>query len=210
MKMFKSMLLLGVILAVFASGCNLSSGQRVAMLQNAITQAESISNELGTRLDEMETVLTETQAAMSDPNLPPDVREQLDKVLTQTIEGIKVVSVQRGKYAQLISRLREQLAEAETEGMGFGEELKLYGEGLKEAGKYIPPPVGGFVSLAGVIFGAVGTVLAKKRGKALTGVVHSVDKLLDSTDVNAATAKKVLKDNQSPATREAVRKINGG
>lgn len=211
MKVFKGAFVLGMLLSLLmVFGCDMTSGQRVQLLENAIVQAEKVSDELGVRLVEMEGVLADTQAALGDQNLPPDVREQLNNVLTQTIEGVKVISAKRGEYTGLISRLREQIEVAKKDGMGFGDELKLWGEGLQTTGKYLPPPVGGYVTLAGVIFGAVGTVFARRRKGELVGVVKSVDKLLESdavSDTKAAT--KILKDNQLPNTRTAVIKIKG-
>jgi len=178
------------------------------MLENAVLQAEKISDDLGVRLDEMEAVLVETQAALNDPNLPADLREQLNNLLTQTVDGIKVVSAKRGEYGALITRLRKQIAEAKEEGMGPGDELKLYGEGLTTVGKSLPPPIGAYVTLAGIVAGIIGGVFAKKRKQELVGVVKSVDKLLESSAVPDVEAGKiVLKDNQLPATRNAVRKI---
>lgn len=192
------------------SGCDMTSYQRVAMLENALLRAENVSNDLGVRLDEMEAVLVETQAALNDPNLPAEFREQLNSLLTQTVDGIKVVAAKRGEYAGLITRLREQIDQAKKEGMGLGDELTLYGEGLTETAKHLPPSVAGYVTLASILFGAIGTVLARKRKAQLTNVVGSVDKLLESgavADIEAGV--KVLKDNQLPATRNAVRKILG-
>lgn len=204
-------LVLSLLFCVFCllfSGCDMISYQRVAMLENAVLQAEKISDDLGVRLDEMEAVLVETQAALNDPNLPADLREQLNNLLTQTVDGIKVVSAKRGEYGALITRLRKQIAEAKEEGMGPGDELKLYGEGLTTVGKSLPPPIGAYVTLAGIVAGIIGGVFAKKRKQELVGVVKSVDKLLESSAVPDVEAGKiVLKDNQLPATRNAVRKI---
>jgi len=183
-------------------------GQRVELLKRAVAQAEKISDELEVRLTEMETVITETQVALADPNLPAAFRDQLNDILTQTIEGIKVVSEKRGEYAGLISRLRQQLEEAETEGMDFGDELSLYGEGLKTIGPTIPPPIGPIITVVGAVFGILGTMLAKKRKAELVGVVKSVDKLLESNTIpDAKAATTVLKNNQPPNIRSAVIKI---
>lgn len=206
--MVRKRIVLVCALLIFFTGCGLTSEQRVEMLERAVVRAEEVSEELGIRLEEMETTLVETQTALSDPNLPAEFREQLDGILTQTVEGIKVISAKRGEYAGLISRLRKQIEDAKTGDMNFGDELKLYGEGLKTIGPKVPPPVGGFVTLAGIVIGTIGTVLAKRRGGELTDVVKSVDVLLESSAVHDTTAAtKVLKDHQSPNTRTAVRKV---
>lgn len=206
----KRIVLWGLLLLMAVPGCGLTSRERVAILENAVVRAEKISDKLEVRLTKMESVLVETRTALADPNLSAELRKQLDDVLTQATEGIKAVSAKRGEYAGLISRLRAQIEAAKTDDMDFGDELKLYGEGLKTTAKYLPPPANGVVTLVGIAFGVIGSVLAKKRGGELQDVVRSVDKLLASDAVpKVDVATKILKGHQLPKTRIAIRKVRG-
>lgn len=224
--MKKRIVVLSLLLLLGVVGCDTTSYQRVAMLENAVIQAEKISDELGVRLEDMEATLTETQAALNDPNLPADLREQLNNLLTQTVDGIKVVSAKRGEYGALITRLRKQIEEAKKEDMGFGDELILYGKQLKEGAKHLPGSVGGYATLAGIIFGAIGTVLARKRKgeltraqdekavslRAVAEIVHGIEyakKDLMKADKanNVGVLTKALATTESTETTELVTAI---
>lgn len=203
--------MIGVLVAVtiMMSGCGMSSSQRIAILDEMLQNAESLSDELGERITQVGLIIEETRIALADPNLPDKYRAELDVMLADSLAKVELVSAEREKWDAKIVVLREQVEEAKASDMSFGDELVLYGKNLTTIGKSVPAPIGPFVTLAGVIVGAVGTVVAKKRKTQLTAVVKSVDVLLESPAVsNAKKAKEVLKMSQRKSgVQAAVDKI---
>ena len=207
----KAKLTIACVLLVWLPSCNMLPNERVAILEEMLTRAEGISTELDKRLADVETVALEAQTALADVNIPPEQKEQMAAILSESLAQIEKISGIREEYTGKITALKAKIEVAKADGVSFGEELQLYAEGVQSvAGKI--PGVGGYVTLASVVLAGIGGVMARKRGQqrdaaegGLTEVVKSVDKLLADKDAikDVKAAKLVLKSNQ-PTVRNTV------
>jgi hypothetical protein len=197
------------------AGCGMTAQQRLDLVQSYIDAGQAASVSLDQAIAAAELVVDETQAALSDPNLPA---QEVEKILAVQVEARKHIATFKSKKALIdgdIGRWEELLVKAKTEGADAISEIEVYGGGLQILGTRIGGQAGGYVALAGALMAGVGGAVAglarnMRTRKTLEGVVGSVSALLASDAVtDPEQAKGVLRAAQLPGVRSEVRTILG-
>lgn len=197
------------------AGCEMTPQQRLALVQSYIDAGQAASVSLDQAIAAAELVIDQTQATLSEPNLPA---AEVEKILAVQAEARKHIATFRSKKTLIdgdIARWEELLAQAKAQGADVVSEIEVYGGGLQILGTRIGGQAGGYVALAGALIAGLGGAaagLAKnmRTRKTLEGVVGSVSALLASEAVvDPEQAKSVLQAAQLPPVRNEVRKVLG-
>lgn len=207
-----------VLCALLLYGCGNgnydTTTQRLDALEAAIAVSEETIEGLDDDVGELQAVIVQAQAALSDANIDAELKEKIQEVLDDAEEGLEVALSKRLELQVSVARWKEKLIDIRTDEEGIGQELQVYGEGLKAVAPMIPASVGPWVGVAGTLVALAGSVVIsiKKRIKdknIRTDLVTSVDSLLRTMDGPAVdAAKKILADAQSPETRAEVMKVH--
>jgi len=197
------------------AGCNMTSEQRLDLLNRYINAATEASQDIDQALILLDHVAEQTQAALEDPNLPAHQVAPAREILTKTRAEIVKLQARKTQIDEALVRWQEVLAQAQTGEVNVATELQVLGEGARIFGGEIGGSIGGYVTIAGMVLsgiaGLIGGLIKNAKTKhTLEDVVTSVNALLS----NGATgdqekAKEVLNRTQLPSTRVTVKKIIG-
>jgi len=199
------------------SGCDTTPAERVDVVKQIVSQAAAISQTVDVAIGDLEKIIADTQAALQDPNIPPDMKPELEKVLASASVRLAKLKSEKQKATAIIARWQTFLEQVDPNSLTPEQELQLYATGTGEAAKFLPQPYRGYVYLGMLLVPLVGSVLKNinqrnqinESKKKTTEIIISVDKLLESDHItNAKAAKSVLQDNQSGATQDAVDAIH--
>jgi len=203
------MCLIVLMFPVLFAGCDSTSRERLDLLEGVVAKASETSTAMTVELTTLRQGMVEMQAVLADPNLAVPEREKIQALLSAAIAQVTVVAEKKAQIDAMVAIWQAKLIELKGKDVTYADELILYGEAASQLGPLIPAPVGPILTLAGILAGTIGTVLAKKQKKISTGVVRSVNTLLTSALVtDAAAAKVILQDSQEKSgIREGVRSI---
>lgn len=221
MRRLMLMMLLCVMVLSF-SGCPLdNSAQRIEALEEAIATSQEVLEKADEDIAALKTVIEKGKLYLEGSDLDEELTAKIVELLTKAEVELEKALTKKAEVQISLARWQDQITEIKTSGEGLGQELQVYGEGIKHIGGYVPAPVGPYIGLGGTVVALIGSILVSwkkaKRDKAdiekgknvATSLVHSVDELLrDLSDVEAAKARAVLKGKQSTEARNMVREIH--
>ncbi|MCJ7777646.1 MAG: hypothetical protein MUP16_04965 [Sedimentisphaerales bacterium] len=200
------------------TGCDSTPGERVASVKNLLFQASAVNQAVDSGVADVEKVITDSQALLLDPNIPPEMRPQVEKVLADASAKLVKLKAEKQKVIAVLAQYQQLLASVDENNITPDQEFQLYATGAGQAAQFLPPPYRGYVYLAIAlspliisIFKNVNQAKQINQGKqVLTEVVTSVDELLKTPAVvaDAEKAKFVLQDNQSRQTQAVVDAIH--
>jgi len=205
--------LLGLLL--LSAGCNMTSEQRLDLLERYIDTATDASQDIGQALVVLDHVAEQTQLALEDPNLPASEVENVREILTKTRAEIVKLQARKTQIDEALARWQEVLVKAQAGEVNVATELQVLGEGTRILGGEIGGSIGGYVTIAGMVLSGIagligGLIKNAKTQHTLEDVVTSVSALLSNGLVtDEEQAKKVLERTQLPPTRASVKKIIG-
>lgn len=227
-NLLKSLLILCVLGGLFVSGCDDDSSQRITQVQSVINRANAVSQSVDVQIEQLEATIQSSQLLLSDPNIPEDMKPQIQKVLD--IAQAKLIRLKTEKAKITASLVKWQAIidnAADSNNMDLAGEIQTYAAMTSAASTYLPPPYSGYVylgsTLAAALAGLIASVIKNtKQGQQidssktrLTDLVISVDKLLDPEENNGilpagtvGAAKAVLRQNQDRATSALVDAIH--
>ena len=213
-------LMLTVMLCVMVlsfSGCPFdTSAQRIEALEEAIATSQTVLEKADEDIAALQLVIEKSKIYLEDSDLDEELTAKVLGLLSKAQVEMEKALAKKTEVQISLARWQDQITEIKTGGEGLGEELLVYGEGLKHIGGYVPAPIGAYLGLGGTVVALIGSILVSlKKAKAdksiKTGLVGSVDELLKTLgEVEAAKARIVLKANQLPPVRNAVREIHSG
>lgn len=219
--MYRKKLLLTVCILCIGlcsfSGCDSTPAERVAVVKQIVSRAAIASQTVDVAIEDLERIIADTQAALQDPNIPSDMKPELEKVLAGTSVRLAKLKSEKQKATAIITRWQTFLEQVDPNSLTPEQELQLYATGADEAARILPQPYRGYVYLGLLLVPLVGSVLKNinqrkqinEDKKKTTEIIISVDKLLESDHIdNIEAAKSVLQDNQSGATQDAVDAIH--
>jgi len=219
--------LITIVMAIILAGCDTTSQARLEILNDLIENAQTLGGQFDAKMAALDASLLQAQTMLSDPAINPELAEDISGQIDKMREEAQRIAADKarieGAVAAWQAGINAILANPETDITG---ELEAWGQGAAHAGSLLPPPYNGYLYLGGIILTTVGGILGggtlqKRKGvqteNALTETVRSVDALLSSIEneagpdvsnlVSVKGAKKILKANQSNATRDVVRKV---
>lgn len=160
-----------VVLAVVVSaggGCDLTSAERVDLLEKAIGVAESKRADIDSGLTEIELViagiLAELEKSGLDPAKTAGLREDLAAAYTVVVE----FKASKDKIIISLGSWREEIERIKAGGeVDWLAELQVLGAGAKTAAPYVPEPVKTGLMLFSLVTAGIGGVYgALKKKKA--------------------------------------------
>jgi len=199
------------------SGCPFdTSAQRIEALEEAIVASQEVLEKADEDVAALQLVIEKSKAYLEDSDLDKELTAKITELLANAQIEMEKALAKKTEVQVSLTRWQDQITEIKTGGEGLGQELQVYGEGLKHIGGYVPAPIGPWIGLGGTVVALIGSILASRKkaekDKSIkTGLVGSVDALLKTLgEVEAAKARIVLKANQLPPVRNAVREVHSG
>ncbi len=219
--MYRKKLLLTVCILCVSlcslSGCDSTPAERVAAVKEMVSQAAAVSQAADVVIADLEKTIAETQAALQNPNIPPDIKLELENVLAGASAKLAGLKVEKQKATAIITRWQTFLEQVDPNNLTLDQELQLYATGAGDAAQFLPQPYRGYIYLGLVLVPLLGSVVknisqwkqVNASKKTVTEIIVSVDRLLGSNQVqDAGGAKFILQDNQSGATQDVVDAIH--
>jgi len=221
--MKRKYLLIPVVCLLFViGGCeNSTPAQRMAMVQQTVSQATVLSQKLDASVVELKAVVQTCEMMLQDPNIPPEMKPQILTNLNLATAKLDNFLQQKSKVDVILAQSLAILNSADMNNATVGTEIQTYGQAISVAAMSLPPPYNAYAYILvafGVPFAGFVLTWLKQRQTAvklndsktaLTDVVTSVNALIDPankivTPEKAAEAKAVLSDNQLGSTQDAV------
>ena len=211
-----STLIASLILMTLATGCLPgTSAERVAVVEQAITQANQTSAALGDKLESIEAVIAATRTALEDPNTGlPAARKMADTLAAAQVELARLKPI-KAKADEVGHALAARLAEIQAAGpIDWADEITLAGEALTATGG----AVGGTPGLALTLVGGLAGGLKKahkaqakqaQAETALTQTVKGIDKAIKAGAIQIDKFALAMDSKQSHATKDLVDQIQG-
>lgn len=206
--MKKRLLFVVVAVALACGGCGGTSQERLTTLQNMIEGTQAVSLQLDQKIADVNSIATAAMAFLNDPNIPQEYVAEVKASLSKALETKLVLLQEKGKIDDALRNLRQEIARVEKEGAGLGDEIAAYGKLVGVAAPALPVPANGIAVVVSGLLAAIGgwIVKSKKDTVILKDVVHSVDKVIDSS-VDKESIKAILKGSQDSTTRNAVKAV---
>jgi hypothetical protein len=191
-------------------GCSLSSEERVGELYSWVEIVQDMSDDATVQIAQLRESIDETALLLNDEELPADRKEELLEFLDNLQGKLAIAESTKIKADEAVEEWKteiDRLISGEDE-IGVGDELALYGEGVKAIGTSVPPPYGVWVTLGGSIMTILGGLFGSRAQKrydqkkinieqtTLTTVVKSVSAALNALEAIEApggTAADVAK-----------------
>lgn len=200
------------------TGCESTPGERVAAVKATLDQAAGVNQSIDSGIAEIEKVVADSQALLADPNIPPEMRPEIEAVLSQASAKLVKLKTEKQKVVDVIAKYQQLLNSVDTNNLTADQEAQLYATGAGQAAQFLPQPYRSYVYLGIVLVPLITSILkninqAKQINqgkKVLTEVVASVDKVLESEEVaeDVDGVKQILQKNQSGATQDIVDSIH--
>ena len=199
------------------AGCDSTPAERITAVRNLLSQVSIVNQTVDAGIADFEKVIADSQAMLNDPNIPPDMRLEVEQVFAKATTRLAKLKAEKQKVSALIERYQSLIDSVDVNNLTSEQELQLYATGAGEAAQLLPPQYRGYVFLGLALVPLLGSILknvnqwrqindGKKR---TTELVISVDELLGSAQImNANDAKIILQKNQSGATQELVDAIH--
>jgi hypothetical protein len=217
MKRLRKSLVLIVILAIGMfglSGCDTSSAQRIAAVQSAILAAQQISTSYDAQVGTITASMPGLEAAMSDGNLPPAMRQKAIDTLNLLKGKLATIQAEKLKVDTAIANYQKAIKNIDTNSPTLATELQIYGTGMTQ----IAPaagPYAGWVYLAGLGLTTIGGIGAaakkaadeKRAREALDQVVTGNQIYMDRNPDSAPALKATQSQVQTKSTIAAVEAI---
>jgi len=217
MKWLRKSLVLIVVLATGTfglSGCGTSSAQRIATLNTAITTAQQISTQYDAQVGQINASMPGLEAAMSDGNLPPAMRQKAIDTLNLLKGKLATIQAEKLKVDTAIANYQKAIKNIDTNSPTLATELQIYGTGLTQ----IAPaagPYAGWVYLVGLGLTTIGGIGAaakkatdeKRARESLDQVVTGNQIFMDANPAAAGVLKAAQSQVQTKDTVEAVAAI---
>lgn len=215
MKTQKRILFYGLIIFLLLAGlgCDSTPAERVAAVKNFLNQAREVNQHFDDSIANLEKIISDSKALLNDPNIPAEVKPEIQAALNIASEKLAKLQVEKQKVVASITRWQEALNQADPNNLEWIDEMQLYSTGAREASKFLPQPYRGYAYLATALIPLIASLLKNikqsqqinKDKKQLTEIVISVDELLKSKSVDSPeNAKEILKKKQSRETRRTV------
>lgn len=199
------------------SGCDSSPAERVIAVKNLLNQAAAVNQSVDVGIIDVEKVIADSSALLADPNIPPDMKAEVEQVLNQASAKLIKLKTEKQKVIAALAQYQALLNQVDINNVTPEQEVQLYATGTGQAAQFLPLPYRGYVYLGIALLPLLGTILKIiqqnqqiNKGKAvLTNIVTSVDALLTSPIVtNSKEAKQILTNNQTGATADIVDAIH--
>ena len=217
MKRLRKSLVLIVILPIGMfglSGCDTSSAQRIAAVQSAILAAQQISTSYDAQVGTITASMPGLEAAMSDGNLPPAMRQKAIDTLNLLKGKLATIQAEKLKVDTAIANYQKAIKNIDTNSPTLATELQIYGTGMTQ----IAPaagPYAGWVYLAGLGLTTIGGIGAaakkaadeKRAREALDQVVTGNQIYMDRNPDSAPALKATQSQVQTKSTIAAVEAI---
>jgi len=224
MKRFKSQIriicvicVLILICGICGTGCDQTSGERIAAVKNLVNQASGVNASIDASLADINTVIASCEFVLADPNIPDDLKPQVQAALIKAKAKLDYLKAQKQKAVDILAAYKPMLDSIDTNSADINTELAVYGKGGAALGVAVGGKAGGVIYLLSALIPLVGGLVASviknlrqsgqlKDSKAvLEDVVSSVNQLLESDQVkDIEEAKFLLQDSQAGATQDAV------
>lgn len=197
-----------LLLMLVMAGCNGTSQERLdglaAFLGIAKKQSELVNDDIAT----IQQTIADLQVAANDPALSPEDAAKIKAMMETVAEKLSIALEVKVKVDKAISDAEAKIAEIAANGnTNVGDEIQAAGHTITAAGQALPPPFGVYAGIAGTILAAIGGIIAKRKGDALTNVVRTVDKAKKDLTKDQIDAFDTVLRKQREPTRAAVRKI---
>lgn len=219
-------LLLSTVLlfALFVCGCGEPQANMQA-LDAALVNVRAVALEYQADANAITVAVDAVRKRLSDPNITNETAIKARDVLVELLALHAQIQPKLSAALQAEKTYEAKVAAlAADANTTRSQEVVAYGEGAKAVSTFLPPPFNTIVAAIGTLAVGIGgwyakkkqsdVTVAKQRSDAaaeLTGVVASVDKLLQSGLVtDAAAAKKLLAYTQAtlaPAAVAAVQRV---
>ncbi len=199
------------------AGCDTTPAERVAAIKATLNQASAINQTIDSSIADVEKVVADSQTIIADPNIPPDMRLEVEQVLAKASTHLAKLKAEKQKASAFIERYQALLDQVDVNNLTVEQELQLYAEGAGEAGKLLPQPYRGYVILVAALVPLLGSIIKninqarqlKDGRKKITELVISVDSLLESDLVSDPKKAKTLLASKQPTASAAVDAIHG-
>lgn len=167
MKNIKKSLVVIVLLTIgmfTLTGCE-SSEQRITQLENLIATTQQASASFDAQILQIKTSLPQLQAALADANVPPELYKQAADAFASAQAKLKQFEDAKVKADTAISNWKNTIAQikADANSLTWADEVAVVGEGAKQIGPMLPPPIGTYVTLGGWLLAIIGGAFAKKK-----------------------------------------------
>jgi hypothetical protein len=149
------------------------------------------------------------------------MRPEVEKVFADASAKLAKLKTEKQKVVAALAQYQQLLASVDMNNITPDQEFQLYATGAGQAAQFLPVQYQGYVYLAIIGLGAIGSALKiaqqwkeiNQGKKVNTELVVSVDALLDPknaiiTPDKVENAKIVLQKNQSGVTQDAVDAIH--
>jgi len=211
--------LVAVLVAAGAGGgCQLSSEERVAAVEQAVTYLQGESVQFDLRLAAIQAVIASSRTALGDPNVTGAAAEQIRATMDEATAELGKVSGVKAKVDLVMADLQTKLAAMKAGGtVDVEAELKTAAAVLGTIGGAIGGATGGWLqAISAVLIALVsalpGLLVARSRGAklsktetALQEVVAGGERFKDTAATGIAQWKEAMTVAQkSEATRELV------
>jgi len=207
-----------ILLTVLLVGCNGfqwgTSEQRIANLEKAVATSQAAVANMDKDVATLQDIITRSQTYLATAGLDADTTAKLTKILTDAQNILANTLAKKMQVQTDLTSYQQQILAVQSGEQGLGQELQLYGQGIQKIGGYVPQPIGPWVGLGGTGLALIGSIIVslqklKKKDATTTNIVESVDALLKSlSEAEAAKAKLVLKDSQTPEARAVVMEVH--
>lgn len=221
------MVVLFCVMLVPLAGCDSTSAQRIESLKFLVDNSLRQSAQLDASIDKLEAVIQEQKKALADPNTPDGRMADIVAFLEKASATLGTAQAKKQVLEEQMTKWQAQIEAIQASGeVGIGDELDLYGQGIAEGGKILPPPYSTFAILLGTLLSAAGGMYGTAKRKqaqqaqseaaakdtVAQDIIKSVEVLLtqmDAQPLSAAQAKTVLRAEQDRQTRQVVRSVTG-
>jgi hypothetical protein len=216
-KRFLSFCVLCSVFCLLLSGCDTTPQERIAFLQNAVSQEQVVSNQLGGDVNALQVSIEQGRVFLADPNIDPNMLATINAALDKAQAGLIATITNKAKVDAMIVTWKQRIDALmkDPNSINLGNELGVYGQGISSIGTVLPPPYGTYAYLLGTIITGVGGYLARRKfverpkvdeyKSNVTNIIQSVDALLKAIPKEAVPAAIcALKSVQTPEVRYLV------
>jgi hypothetical protein len=180
-------------------GCGTTSDQRIAALQRVVNATAEQSNQMDAKIVLLQRALASAQNLLADPNLASATLVNIRADVATLQAKLDAAKPVKQLLDQNLVAYQAQLTATLAAGpVDIATEAKTYGQGITAVSPILPPPWNALAALLGVavtVGGAVAgaAVKGRKDAGAISGIVASVDALLQSDQIkDLETAKNLL------------------
>lgn len=192
-----AMVLVGVCLA----GCNLTSKERIAAIQQVVDTYQEQSENLDVQIAHLRNSIDELKEQIeANPDADAEDKANLLEFIEKRMAELDRAMVEKAKYDKRLTAWEVKLDEIAASEATFGDEVALLGEGIKEFSFALPAPFNLYGLLAGTVITGLGIATKSYRKKlkneraVSTDLVGSVEKVLITADAKAEATRADLED----------------